>query len=154
MTNCGNTGWVTDRSGYRYDGIDPDSGQPWPAMPAVFRKLAEQAAVEGGFENFAPDACLINRYAPGSADVAASGQGRAGFRRADRIGIARTARDIPVRRPEALRQDRAGTGWSMAMSWSGAGPSRLFFHGVAPLADGEHAMMGRQRINLTFRKAR
>ena len=34
------------------------------------------------------------------------------------------------------------------------GPSRLFFHGVAPLADGEHALMGRQRINLTFRKAR
>ena len=34
------------------------------------------------------------------------------------------------------------------------GPSRLFFHGVAPLADGEHALLGRQRINLTFRKAR
>ena len=27
-------------------------------------------------------------------------------------------------------------------------------HGVAPLADGEHALLGRQRINLTFRKAR
>jgi alkylated DNA repair protein (DNA oxidative demethylase) len=34
------------------------------------------------------------------------------------------------------------------------GPSRLFFHGVAPLAVGEHAVLGRQRINLTFRKAR
>ncbi len=36
MTNCGALGWVTDRRGYRYDGLDPDSGRPWPAMPAVF----------------------------------------------------------------------------------------------------------------------
>src|SRR5215207_11341707 len=36
MTNCGTAGWVTDRSGYRYDGIDPNSGQPWPAMPPSF----------------------------------------------------------------------------------------------------------------------
>src|ERR1700742_1301633 len=59
MTNCGMAGWVTDRSGYRYDGIDPESGKPWPAMPAPFRELARRAAEEGGFENFAPDACLI-----------------------------------------------------------------------------------------------
>jgi alkylated DNA repair protein (DNA oxidative demethylase) len=66
MTNCGSAGWVTDHSGYRYDGIDPDSGRPWPAMPSVFRELAALAAVAGRFENFAPDACLINRYAPGA----------------------------------------------------------------------------------------
>src|SRR5437764_7586110 len=64
MTNCGNAGWVTDLSGYRYDGIDPNSGKPWPAMPAVFCQLAQQAAAAGGFEGFAPDACLINRYTP------------------------------------------------------------------------------------------
>jgi len=39
MTNCGNAGWVTDRTGYRYDGVDPESGQPWPKMPAVLREL-------------------------------------------------------------------------------------------------------------------
>src|ERR1043166_5668308 len=66
MTNCGNAGWVTDHSGYRYDGIDPVSGKSWPAMPPVFRALAETAAGEGGFEGFSPDACLINRYAPGA----------------------------------------------------------------------------------------
>src|SRR5215218_9972605 len=66
MTNCGNAGWVTDRSGYRYDGADPESGKPWPPMPAVFRELARQAAAEGGFDGFAPDACLINRYEPGA----------------------------------------------------------------------------------------
>ena len=66
MTNCGNAGWVTDRTGYRYDGVDPESGRPWPTMPAVFRELAGEAAAEGGFENFSPDACLINRYEPGA----------------------------------------------------------------------------------------
>src|SRR4029453_2374802 len=66
MTNCGSAGWVTDHSGYRYDGIDPNSGKPWPAMPAVFGQLAAQAAAAGGFDGFAPDACLINRYPPGA----------------------------------------------------------------------------------------
>jgi alkylated DNA repair protein (DNA oxidative demethylase) len=66
MTNCGNAGWVTDRSGYRYDGLDPDSGKPWPAMPPVFRQMAGEAATLAGFDDFAPDACLINRYEPGA----------------------------------------------------------------------------------------
>ena len=34
MTNCGEAGWVSDRSGYRYDRMDPESGRPWPAMPS------------------------------------------------------------------------------------------------------------------------
>ena len=66
MTNCGAAGWVTDRTGYRYDGIDPNSGEKWPAMPPVLRELAGEAAAEGGFTDFSPDACLINRYVPGA----------------------------------------------------------------------------------------
>jgi alkylated DNA repair protein (DNA oxidative demethylase) len=153
MTNCGSAGWVTDRSGYRYDGIDPQSGQPWPAMPPVFRTLAEQAAVEAGFNGFAPDACLINRYQPGArmslhqdkdendfgAPIVSVSLGLpaiflfGGLKRADK--------------PQRFRLEHADI-----VVWGG--PSRLFFHGVAPLADGEHSLMGRQRINLTFRKAR
>jgi alkylated DNA repair protein (DNA oxidative demethylase) len=33
------------------------------------------------------------------------------------------------------------------------GPSRLRYHGVMPLDEGQHPLMGRLRINLTFRKA-
>src|SRR6266700_7549985 len=66
MTNCGSVGWVTDRSGYRYDGADPESAKPWPAMPPSFRALAGQAADQAGFGGFSPDACLINRYQPGA----------------------------------------------------------------------------------------
>ena len=66
MTNCGAAGWVTDRTGYRYDSHDPQTGRRWPAMPDVFADLAAEAAARAGFEGFAPDACLINRYEPGA----------------------------------------------------------------------------------------
>src|ERR1700682_1443911 len=54
MTNCGSAGWITDRSGYRYDGVDPESGKPWPAMPLSFRALAGQAAAQAGFARVWP----------------------------------------------------------------------------------------------------
>lgn len=66
MTNCGALGWVTDRRGYRYDEIDPETGFQWPAMPPVFLRLATSAAHAAGFPQFSPDACLINRYEPGA----------------------------------------------------------------------------------------
>src|SRR6202521_5459 len=66
MTNCGAAGWVTDRSGYRYDALDPENGEPWPAMPVSFLDLAVAAATEAGYPDFVPDACLINRYEPGA----------------------------------------------------------------------------------------
>lgn len=49
MTNCGRLGWVSDRAGYRYTSVDPDTGSPWPTMPAAFLKLAVRAAAEAGF---------------------------------------------------------------------------------------------------------
>jgi alkylated DNA repair protein (DNA oxidative demethylase) len=153
MTNCGNTGWVTDHSGYRYDGIDPNSGQPWPAMPAAFRQLAEQAAVEGGFEGFAPDACLINRYTPGARMSLHQDKDEQDFLApivSVSLGLPATFLFGGLKRADKPVRYRLEHG--DVVVWGG--PSRLFFHGVAPLADGEHALMGRQRINLTFRKAR
>src|SRR3546814_354924 len=66
MSNCGALGWISDRRGYRYARDDPDSGLPWPAMPAAFERLAAAAAAEAGFDGFVPDACLVNRYVPGA----------------------------------------------------------------------------------------
>src|SRR5674476_388523 len=66
MSNCGSYGWVTDRTGYRYDALDPLTGQPWPSMPDVFAKLAATAAAQAGYHDFSPDACLINRYESGA----------------------------------------------------------------------------------------
>ena len=153
MTNCGSAGWVTDPSGYRYDGIDPDSGKPWPAMPPAFRELAAQAAVAGSFENFAPDACLINRYAPGARMSLHQDKDELDFA----APIVSVSLGLPAvflfggaKRADKPARYRLEHG--DVVVWGG--PSRLFFHGIAPLADGEHALLGRQRINLTFRKTR
>lgn len=153
MTNCGAAGWVTDRSGYRYDGIDPVSGRPWPEMPNVFRELAGQAATEAGFGGFAPDACLINRYEPGARMSLHQDRDEQDFGApivSVSLGLSAIFLFGGLKRADKPRRFRLAHGDIVV--WGG--PSRLFFHGVAPLADGEHAAIGRQRINLTFRKAR
>src|SRR5262249_55445022 len=66
MTNCGAAGWVTDLCGYRCAQQEPRSGTAWPPLPQIFLRLATRAAASAGFEDFLPDACLINRYAPGA----------------------------------------------------------------------------------------
>ncbi|MDO9560173.1 MAG: DNA oxidative demethylase AlkB [Bradyrhizobium sp.] len=153
MTNCGSAGWVTDRSGYRYAAVDPESRAPWPAMPCSFRALAVQAAAEAGFDGFAPDACLINRYQPGARMSLHQDKDEDDFG----APIVSVSLGLPaiflfggLQRSDKPRRFRLDHGDIVV--WGG--PSRLFFHGIAPLADGEHALLGRQRINLTFRKAR
>lgn len=153
MTNCGSVGWVSDHSGYRYDAIDPDSGQPWPTMPPVLRRLAADAAASAGFNGFSPEACLINRYVPGAKLSLHQDKDELDFG----APIVSVSLGLPAiflfggaKRADQPNRYRLEHG-DVAV-WGG--PSRLFFHGVAPLADGEHAIMGRQRINLTFRKVR
>jgi alkylated DNA repair protein (DNA oxidative demethylase) len=153
MTNCGSVGWVTDRTGYRYDGADPESGKSWPAMPPSFRRLAGQAAAQAGFDGFSPEACLINRYQPGARMSLHQDKDETDFA----APIVSVSLGLPavflfggLKRSDRPRRFRVEHG-DIAV-WGG--PTRLAFHGVAPLADGEHAVMGRQRINLTFRKVR
>ena len=153
MTNCGSLGWVTDCTGYRYDKDDPNTGKPWPAMPSSFRELAAQAADRAGFGAFAPDACLINRYQPGARMSLHQDRDEQDFG----APIVSISLGLPaiflfggLKRSDKPRRFRLEHG--DVVVWGG--PARLAFHGVAPLADGEHALMGRQRINLTFRKAR
>jgi DNA oxidative demethylase len=151
MTNCGRLGWVSDRTGYRYAPIDPDTGAPWPALPATFLDIAVRAAGEAGFADYDPDACLINRYIAGAklslhqdrdekdpwAPIVSVSLGLpavflwGGKRRSD-----------PVRRLHLESGD--------IVVWGG--PARFIYHGVAALKDGEHPLTGAARINLTFRK--
>jgi DNA oxidative demethylase len=153
MTNCGEAGWVTDRGGYRYDGADPESRKAWPAMPAAFRGLAESAAREAGFAGFAPDACLINRYEPGAKMSLHQDRDEQDFSApivSVSLGLSAIFLFGGMKRADKPQRYRVLHG--DVVVWGG--PSRLFFHGVAPLADGEHALLGRRRVNLTFRKAR
>jgi alkylated DNA repair protein (DNA oxidative demethylase) len=152
MTSCGALGWITDRRGYRYVPADPESGRAWPAMPPAFLALAGAAAEAAGFPGFVADACLINRYEPGtrlslhrdederdlSAPVVSVSLGLpatflfGGKRRGD------PTVKIPLEHGDVV-------------VWGG--PARLNYHGVSPLAEGEHPLLGRRRVNLTFRKA-
>lgn len=152
MTNCGSLGWITDRTGYRYTANDPGSGAPWPAMPDALRTLARDAATAAGFDGFDPDACLVNRYEPGAKlslhqdrderDLGAPVVSVS-------LGIPATflfgglkRNDKPLRVPLAHGD---------VVAWGE--PARLSFHGIAPLKEDSHPLLGRQRINLTFRKA-
>jgi DNA oxidative demethylase len=151
MTNCGRVGWVSDRTGYRYDAVDPQSGVTWPAMPHAFRDVATRAAAAAGFENYDPDACLINRYVSGS---------KLGLHQ-DRdendawAPIVSVSLGLPAvflwggkRRSDRVRRLRLESGDTVV--WGG--PARFVYHGVAPVADGKHPQTGATRINLTFRK--
>ncbi|CAM3346162.1 DNA oxidative demethylase AlkB [Cupriavidus taiwanensis] len=153
MTNCGACGWVSDARGYRYDAVDPLSGQAWPDMPASFRELAASAAEQAGFAGFAPDACLINRYVPGTRLSLHQDRDERDFT----APIVSVSLGLPavflfggMRRADKPQRIRLAHG--DVVVWGG--PSRLAFHGVAPLADGDHPLLGPLRINLTFRKAR
>ena len=153
MTNCGRVGWVSDRNGYRYDAIDPDSGNPWPQMPAVFADLALRAAARAGFADFRPDACLINRYDPGAKLSLHQDKDELDFNApivSVSLGLVATFLFGGLNRSDKTARYRLVHGDVVA--WGG--PSRLAYHGVMPLADGEHPLLGAQRINLTFRKTR
>ena len=152
MTNCGQAGWVTDRTGYRYDAIDPGSGRAWPALPEAFMDVARRAATRAGFENFLPDACLINCYEPGARLSLHQDKNE----RDAAAPIVSVSLGLPAvfLFGGAQRQDRTRR-YRLEHSDVGVwgGPARFTFHGIAPLADGYHPLLGRKRINLTFRKA-
>jgi alkylated DNA repair protein (DNA oxidative demethylase) len=152
MSNCGQLGWVSDRRGYRYEALDPDTGRPWPPMPAVLRAVAERCAAMAGFAGFKPDACLINRYAPGTRlSLHQDRNERDLLAPVVSVSLGLPARFLfgGLRRNDAVQ--RLALVHGDVVVWGGR--QRLAFHGVAPLADGEHALTGRCRINLTFRKA-
>jgi DNA oxidative demethylase len=152
MTNCGALGWVTDRTGYRYDPTDPESGLKWPPMPESFLRLAVSAAAKAGFKEFVPDACLINRYDPGARLTLHQDKNERNFGKpivSVSLGLPATFLFGGLNRAD--KTDRVKLTHGDVVVWGG--PARLRYHGVLPLKEGHHALMGGHRINLTFRKA-
>jgi alkylated DNA repair protein (DNA oxidative demethylase) len=152
MTNCGQLGWTSDRRGYRYAPQDPQTGMPWPQMPPVFKRLAAEAAADAGFPDFAPDACLVNRYEPGTKLSLHQDKDEHDFSQpivSVSLGVPATflwgglKRNDPVRRIALLHGD--------VVVWGG--PDRLRYHGILALKSAHHPLLQDTRINLTFRKA-
>lgn len=151
-TSCGELGWTSDAQGYRYAACDPDSGLPWPAMPALFNTLARDAAAQAGFHGFEPDACLINRYAPGARLTLHQDRNERDFGApivSVSLGLPATFLFGGIRRTDPTLKLRLVHG--DVVVWGGA--ARLRFHGVLPLSHGTHPVTGACRVNLTFRKA-
>lgn len=152
MSNCGRAGWVSDRAGYRYQSLDPQSARPWPAMPAAWRDLAARAALRAGFPGFEPDACLINRYEPGARLTLHQDRNERDFSApvvSVSLGLPAVFLFGGLRREEPVQRVALFDG--DVVIWGGR--ERLAFHGVQPLAEGTHPALGRCRINLTFRRA-
>lgn len=158
MTNCGTLGWVSDRHGYRYAALDPDpapDGGParrWPPLPAPVLQLAATAAARAGFPGFVPDACLINRYTPGTRLSLHQDRNERDFD----APIVSVSLGVPAvfLFGGAQRSDKAvrvPLFHGDVVVWGG--PARLRFHGVLPLKEAFHPLTGAQRINLTLRKA-
>jgi alkylated DNA repair protein (DNA oxidative demethylase) len=152
MTNCGHAGWLSDRRGYRYDAIDPETGRPWPALPAVFARLATRAASAAGFEGFQPDACLINRYEPGARLSLHQDRNEEDFG----APIVSVSLGVPATflwggAERAQRPRRVPLLHGDVVVWGG--PARLNFHGIDTLRDGHHPLTGNLRFNLTCRRA-
>jgi DNA oxidative demethylase len=152
MTNSGRAGWTTDRKRYRYATIDPETNAPWPSMPLAFQHLAQMTAERAGFSRFKPDSCLINRYNPGAKLSLHQDRNEQSFD----SPIVSVSLGLPAKflfgglqrndRPQRIRLENGDV-----VVWGG--PSRLAYHGVDTLADGNHPLTGRCRLNLTFRRA-
>lgn len=152
LTNCGTYGWTTDRRGYRYTREDPETGQSWPAMPGVFCRLACSAARTAGYDDFEPDACLVNRYIPGARLTLHQDRNEADFAHPIvSISLGMTAIFQFGGLTRSAHCAKLALHHGDVAVWGRA--DRLRYHGVMPLKGPAHPSVGEQRINLTFRKA-
>jgi DNA oxidative demethylase len=152
MTNCGKLGWVADKKGYRYDTLDPNTGEPWQPIPASFLTLATQAAKQTGFANFIPDACLINQYKVGASMGLHQDKDERDFRQpivSVSLGIPAIFQFGGLKRSDKSLKILLTHGDIVV--WGN--DARLNFHGIMPLKANKHAVLGEVRYNLTFRKA-
>jgi alkylated DNA repair protein (DNA oxidative demethylase) len=152
MTNCGEAGWFTDRSGYRYETADPASGRSWPAMPAIFADVAGRAAARAGYPGFRPDSCLVNRYRrPARLTLHQDRNERDRGQPIVSVSLGLGAVFLFGGLSRRERPRRIPLVHGDVVVWGG--PARLAFHGVEAPEPGRHPMTGDCRINLTFRKA-
>ncbi|WP_017346912.1 DNA oxidative demethylase AlkB [Pantoea sp. A4] len=152
MTNCGDVGWSSDSRGYQYSEKDSHSHQPWPAMPALFRQLAQEAAAEAGFPGFNPDSCLINRYAPETKLTLHQDKDERDLHQpivSVSLGLPAVFQFGGFERGDSTQKVLLEHG--DVVVWGG--PSRLRYHGILPLKAGVHPLAGAFRYNLTFRRA-
>jgi len=152
MTSCGGLGWTTNDRGYLYSPVDPVTHRPWPPIPEAFHALCHEAAIAAGYPDFQPDACLINRYAPGAKLSLHQDKDEPNLRApivSVSLGLPAIFQFGGLQRNDPLKRLMLEHG--DVVVWGGE--SRLFYHGIQPLKPGQHPLTGEYRYNLTFRQA-
>jgi alkylated DNA repair protein (DNA oxidative demethylase) len=148
MTNLGPLGWVSDRAGYRYQAMHPETGRAWPEIPelllALWRDVADYPRL--------PEACLVNLYREGA---------KMGLHRdEDEEEVAAPVVSVSLGDTAIFRiggLERGGKTETLKLS-SGdvvvmGGPSRLRYHGIDRVLGGSAKLVpGGGRINLTLRR--
>ncbi len=149
MTNCGPLGWVTDAErGYRYQATHPETGAPWPPMPATLLDAWRELA---GYEA-APEACLINVYGPDAKMGLHQDRDEADFAApvvSLSLGDTCLFRIGGTKRSDPTRSIRLASGDAVVLG----GAARLAFHGVDRILPGTSTLLPEGgRINLTMRR--
>lgn len=151
MTNCGDLGWISEPSGYRYAKYDPTTGEPWPKMPAEFFALAQQAAELCGFAAFKPNACLINHYHKGKELTSHQDKNEPDLSQPIvSVSLGMSARfqiygDARHNKPQQIELYDGDV-----MVWGRS--ARLMYHGVKTTQSVPHQDLGFHRFNVTMRK--
>lgn len=148
MTNCGPLGWVSDEKGYRYQATHPETGRPWPAMPAI---VTDTWADMSGYPH-PPEACLINYYEAKARMGLHQDRDEAEF---DAPVVSLSLGDTALfriggtNRKDPTRSFRLASGDAMTLD----GPDRLAFHGVDRIEAGSSDLLAEGgRFNLTIRR--
>lgn len=150
MTNCGDRGWISEPTGYRYAQHDPTSAKPWPQMPSRFQKLAHDCATACGFANFRPNACLINHYQQGKELTAHQDKNEPDLSQPIvSVSLGMSAHfqiygDSRHNKPVVIELYDGDV-----MVWGRS--ARLIYHGVKTKHSIPHPVLGAHRFNLTMR---
>lgn len=150
MTNCGDLGWISEPTGYRYSAKDPTTNMGWPSMPHSFHLLSQAVSKLARFNNFQPNACLINHYKQGKELTAHQDKNEPDLSQpivsvslgmSARFQIYGNSRNNKPFEIELYDGD--------VMVWGRS--ARLIYHGVKTNRSIPHPILGSHRINLTMR---
>ncbi|SFJ96010.1 alkylated DNA repair protein (DNA oxidative demethylase) [Pseudovibrio ascidiaceicola] len=148
MTNLGTLGWVSDRSGYRYQTQHPETGQPWPVIPKVLQDLWNKV----GDSPTAPEACLVNYYAATAKMGMHQDRDEKTF---EAPVVSVSLGDTAIFRLGGVK--RGGPTQSLKLN-SGdvvvlGGEARLCYHGIDRILGGSSSLLkDGGRLNLTLRR--
>jgi alkylated DNA repair protein (DNA oxidative demethylase) len=148
MTNCGDLGWVSDVTGYRYQSTHPVTGESWPKMPTSLLRAWSELA---GYRH-PPQACLINYYGPGAKMGMHQDRDEQDFAApvvSLSLGDTGIFRCGGTQRRDPSQTFRLASGDAVVL----AGERRLAFHGIDRIIPGTSTLLPEGgRFNLTLRR--